>query len=120
MSITAGEDILASDFINVSVGAGDSGKAPKLNASGELDRSFLTESLKGAMIDDLVAGEAITAGEALIVGDNSGDVAQITQDNNGTQYNHAGTGIWALQSFTTVASGTIITAIQLYTIQFNV
>lgn len=40
MAITAGEDILASDFIDASSGAGDSGKGVKLNASGVLDRSF--------------------------------------------------------------------------------
>jgi hypothetical protein len=40
MAITAGTDILASDFINTSAGAGDSGKAPKLNSSGKLDKSF--------------------------------------------------------------------------------
>jgi len=41
MAITAGSDILASDFISTSAGAGDSGKAPKLNGSGKLDRTFI-------------------------------------------------------------------------------
>lgn len=40
MSIVAGNDIVASDFISTSAGAGDSGKVPKLNASGKLDSSF--------------------------------------------------------------------------------
>lgn len=40
MAITAGSAIVASDFISVSAGAGDAGKAPKLNAAGQLDPSF--------------------------------------------------------------------------------
>lgn len=41
MSIIAGNTILASDFISTSAGAGDSGRVPKLNASGKIDPSFL-------------------------------------------------------------------------------
>ena len=40
MAINAGSNALASDFITTSAGAGDVGKAPKLNASGRLDSSF--------------------------------------------------------------------------------
>jgi len=40
MPISAGQNGLASDFINESTGAGDEGKVPKLNASGVLDSSF--------------------------------------------------------------------------------
>lgn len=40
MSIIAGQTILAADFISSSAGASDSGKVPKLNASGVLDPSF--------------------------------------------------------------------------------
>lgn len=40
MAITAGNDILASDFITTSSGSSDVGKAPKLNAAGKLDNSF--------------------------------------------------------------------------------
>lgn len=42
MSIIAGNTILASDFISTSAGAGDSGRVPKLNASGKLDSSFIS------------------------------------------------------------------------------
>lgn len=51
MSITANSTALASDFVSTSAGAGDSGKAPKLNASGVLDTSFLTFKgmVKGGM-----------------------------------------------------------------------
>ena len=42
MSIAAGSDALASDFISTSAGAGDSGKGVKLNASGKLDKTFLS------------------------------------------------------------------------------
>lgn len=48
MSITAGSDILASDFISTSAGAGDSGKVPKLNSSGKIDSSFLKFGGTGA------------------------------------------------------------------------
>jgi len=40
MTITAGQTILASDFVSTSAGAGDAGKGPKLNANGKLDVSF--------------------------------------------------------------------------------
>lgn len=40
MSITNGSQITAADFISTSAGAGDSGKAPKLNSGGKLDGSF--------------------------------------------------------------------------------
>ena len=42
MSIQTGQTALASDFISSSAGAGDSGKAPRLNSSGKLDSSFLS------------------------------------------------------------------------------
>lgn len=41
MPITANSTALASDFVDTSAGAGDSGKVPKLNASGQIDTSFL-------------------------------------------------------------------------------
>jgi hypothetical protein len=40
MAITSGQTALASDFVSTSAGAGDSGKVPKLNASGVLDPTF--------------------------------------------------------------------------------
>jgi len=40
MAIDPGEDIVASDFVSASAGAGDEGKVPKLNAIGKLDNSF--------------------------------------------------------------------------------
>jgi len=44
MPISAGQNGVASDFINESAGSGDEGKVPKLNASGKLDQSFLDEN----------------------------------------------------------------------------
>lgn len=41
MSIQAGQPIVASDFVATSAGAGDSGKVPKLGASGELSATAL-------------------------------------------------------------------------------
>jgi hypothetical protein len=54
MSITAGQLASASDFISTSAGAGDSGKVPKLNASGVLDTSFVSPNIKvGATTKDI-------------------------------------------------------------------
>ena len=57
MPITAGSDALASDFVSTSAGAGDSGKVPKLNASGVLDKTFYPvikfgDSSDGALVYD--------------------------------------------------------------------
>lgn len=41
MTISAGQDVDADDFISSSSGAGDSGKVPKLNSDGVLDPSFI-------------------------------------------------------------------------------
>lgn len=41
MSLLTGGTVVQGDFITSSAGSGDSGKAPKLNASGELDASFV-------------------------------------------------------------------------------
>lgn len=40
MAITAGSEILASDFIDTSAGAGDAGKGVKLNASGQISKTM--------------------------------------------------------------------------------
>lgn len=42
MSITTGQTIQASDFINSSAGAADAGKGVKTNSSGKIDKSFST------------------------------------------------------------------------------
>ncbi len=41
MTIVAGNTALASDFVSTSAGAGDSGKVPKLGATGKIDESFI-------------------------------------------------------------------------------
>lgn len=51
MTITAGSDIIVSDFVSTSAGAGDSGKVPKLNAVGQIDRTFLKASFGGTGAD---------------------------------------------------------------------
>lgn len=43
MTIAANSTALAADFVSTSAGAGDSGKVPKLNASGQLDDSFFNK-----------------------------------------------------------------------------
>jgi hypothetical protein len=57
MSIVAGNDALASDFISSSAGAGDSGKVPKLNSLGKLDDTFFHNGLQ--LLAN--AGENVTA-----------------------------------------------------------
>lgn len=51
MTISAGSDILASDFISTSAGAGDSGKVPKLNSIGKLDVTFIRNGFGGTGAD---------------------------------------------------------------------
>lgn len=52
MSIVAGNDILVSDFVSTSAGAGDSGKVPKLaSADGKLDRTFIRSAHGGTGAD---------------------------------------------------------------------
>lgn len=46
MTIQAGQDGVASDFISTSSGAGDSGKVAKLNARGKIDNSFLEYAIE--------------------------------------------------------------------------
>lgn len=41
MSIVAGNDILASDFVSTSSGASDSGKVPKLDSTGKIPTGFM-------------------------------------------------------------------------------
>ena len=41
MAISAGDDILAGDFIDASSGSSHSGKGVKLGSDGKLDDSFL-------------------------------------------------------------------------------
>ena len=71
MAIIAGQDILASDFIDTSAGAGDSGKATKLNASGKLDNTFLEVGFGGSGLDgalNVTSGTTtIDAGNARVV-----------------------------------------------------
>ncbi len=60
MTIIAGNDIVASDFISTSAGAGDSGKVPKLNAVGQIDRTFLKSSFGGTGADGALSISAGT------------------------------------------------------------
>ena len=60
MAITAGSDILASDFVSTAAGAGDSGKVPKLDAFGKiLDaftyKQYVTQTANG----DIAANDAV-------------------------------------------------------------
>jgi hypothetical protein len=45
MTISNGSTASASDFVSTSAGAADSGKVPKLNSSGRLDKTFLPVAL---------------------------------------------------------------------------
>jgi len=55
MAIAAGSDILASDFIDTSAGAGDAGKGVKVDSAGKIDESFQ----KAPITKKMVAGETI-------------------------------------------------------------
>lgn len=59
MTISAGSDILASDFISTSAGAADSGKAAKLNSDGKFDSSFINHGFGGTGADGALS---ITSG----------------------------------------------------------
>ena len=45
MGLNTGETVVQGDFVTTSAGAGDSGKVPKLNASGKLENSFVNFSV---------------------------------------------------------------------------
>lgn len=81
MSIVAGSDILASDFISTSAGAGDSGKAPKLNASGKLDKTF--PSIFGCRVYQN-AGTSISSGGSAIIAFQAEDFDSDTMHDNAT------------------------------------
>lgn len=53
--IVSGSTILAADFISTSAGAGDSGRVPKLDASGKLDSSFIQTKFGGDGSDGALA-----------------------------------------------------------------
>ena len=77
MAITAGSDGLASDFISTSSGAADVGKVAKLDASGQIDDSFIKhpnrkQEIVIPLLNDL-AGADSTSGSY-------GDVAQAIYD----------------------------------------
>ncbi len=61
-----GDDVLASDYIESSAGAGDAGRVPYLDGSGLLHQSFL----RGALAINGIAGQNIAANDALFVAKN--------------------------------------------------
>jgi hypothetical protein len=65
--ITAGQDILASDFITASAGAGDAGKGVCTNSLGKIGKSFLYDGIS----DDINAAETITAFRPVFLDDTS-------------------------------------------------
>ena len=77
MVIQANQDVLATDYVSISAGAGDSGKAPILDSSGKLDRSFLPlviETTAGATHSlTTVAGQAVIVWATGNVNGNSND-----------------------------------------------
>ena len=71
--IASGQTILASDYVSTSAGAGDSGKVPKLNASGVLDSSFISaQTPLERLVSSFTADEAISAKKAVYLSDGSG------------------------------------------------
>jgi hypothetical protein len=90
MTISAGSDIVAADFVSTSAGAGDSGKVPKLNASGQLDLSFLRslviETTSGTSHSlTTVAGQTVIVWAKGIMGITGGGSGNATLSYNGVQ-----------------------------------
>ncbi len=96
--ITAGNDILASDFVNASAGAGDSGKGVKLDASGKLDLSFLNVKFGGDSSDGALS---IPSGTTTI---NLGNASLVVK--NYSSISITGTGVLAFSNPSN--TGTII------------
>lgn len=88
--ISAGQQILASDFVSTSAGAGDSGKVPKLNGSGKLDSSFFSvANLPRPAFQQFIstpqgATALGTSGTLQMSGSNSDGSVLILYDNNQT------------------------------------
>lgn len=55
MAITAGQDILASDFVSAASGAADSGKVAKLDANGKIIDGFLYKQYVGMTASGAIA-----------------------------------------------------------------
>ena len=75
--------------VQTSAGAGDSGKVPNLNASGEIDITMIP-SIVGAETIDLEATEALAAGDLVNIFDDAGtakarlaDASDISTQANG-------------------------------------
>ncbi len=81
MAITAGSDILAADFIDTSAGAGDSGKAVKVDGNGKIDHSFQ----KAPIIKTMTAGATISGATLPVpVYQNAADSEMYACDGNDT------------------------------------
>ena len=59
MGLLTGQTVVQGDFVTTSAGAGDSGKVPKLNASGLLDTSFI-DTTKLTVVDKLETSGSTT------------------------------------------------------------
>lgn len=104
--IGAGNDILASDFVGSSSGAGDSGKVSKLNSVGKRLPAF---NYVPDAIDLVLGHDMATANVPVYVADGAETNAEIVQSTGGSNlvnYTNVTTRRLA-QSFTLPSSGTI-------------
>ncbi len=112
MTIAAGNDILAGDFITASAGAGDSGKGVKLNASGKLDNSFRPDNWNYLT---LTAGEAVdgsTTPKAVMIA--TASTSTLTGGGTGTNYAFTNTSYQYAQKITTPSVVETINSVSKY------
>jgi hypothetical protein len=81
MPIVNGQIISASDYIDTSAGAGDSGKVPKLNSNGVLDESFLQVKRRVLHFINKTFGGSTTQFD---ITNPSGNTFRYTWDSTGT------------------------------------
>lgn len=93
----------ARDTINTSAGAGDAGRIPELNASGQIDSSMIPATV-GQDTENLEAFEALTAGDFVNIFDDAGtpkvrlaDASDISTKANG----------FVLASYAALATATV-------------
>ena len=109
--IASGQTILASDYVSTSAGAGDSGKVPKLNASGVLDSSFISaQTPLERLVSSFTADEAISAKKAVYLSDGSGVTLPISTT-TGTGIGFTSATEWLAQTFTTTVGMNFINSI---------
>lgn len=84
MAIELGENASPDDFIETSAGAGDAGKVPKLNASGQLDQSFHKKPIRRTYTYGPPLGASNSQFDITRPGTPNANTTRYTWDGNGT------------------------------------